>query len=92
MAQIEVKICSGTTCFVMGSSYLDELFEIIPQKFGPQVTVKQSPCLNQCSHSDKYSSAPYVMVGEEVVSNATVEKVLAVISAQIGAKAGNYEQ
>ena len=42
MKNIEVKICSGTTCFVMGSSFLSELYEIIPQKYGDRVTVKPS--------------------------------------------------
>lgn len=84
MDNLEVKICSGTTCFIMGSSFLDELFDIIPQKFGDKVTVKQSPCLNQCSKSDTHSTAPYVTVGDVVISNATVDKVIAEINNKVG--------
>lgn len=83
METIEVKICSGTTCFVMGSSYLNELYDIIPQKYGESVTVKPSLCLGRCSESDKHSKAPYVKVNDEIISEATVEKVLASIEQKV---------
>ena len=76
METIEVKICSGTTCFVMGSSFLNELYDLIPQKYGETVTVTQSLCLGQCSKQDTHSKAPYVKVGGEVISEATVQKVV----------------
>ncbi len=84
METIEVKICSGTTCFVMGSSFLNELYDLIPQKFGEKVTVTQSLCLGQCSKQDTHAKAPYVKVGDVVVSEATVEKVLAEIEKKVG--------
>ncbi len=83
MENIEVRICSGTTCFVMGSSYLNELYDVIPQKYGDKVVVKPSLCLGQCSKNDKHSKAPYVKVNGEVVSEATVEKVLAVVEQKV---------
>ncbi len=83
MKNIEVKICSGTTCFVMGSSFLSELYEIIPQKYGDRVTVKPSLCLGQCSNSDKHSKAPYVKIDEEYISEATIEKVLNILDKKV---------
>ena len=74
--KISVKICSGTTCFVMGSSYLNELYELLPQKFGDKVVVEPSLCLGQCSQSDKHSKAPYVKINDEIISEATVQKVI----------------
>ena len=84
MEKIEVRICSGTTCFVMGSSFLNELYDIIPQKYGDKVIVKPSLCLGQCSSNDKHSKAPYVKVDGEVVSSATIEKVLLAIEKKVG--------
>lgn len=84
METIEVKICSGTTCFVMGSSFLNELYDLIPQKYGDKVTVTQSLCLGQCSKQDTHSKAPYVKVADEIVSEATVEKVIATIEKKVG--------
>ena len=72
----------GTTCFVMGASDLQELTDIIPEKYGDRVEVSASPCLDFCS-SNTESQAPYVMVDLEVINKATVEKVLEVIDRKL---------
>jgi len=83
MKKVEVKLCLGTTCFVMGSSKLQELIDIIPEKFGDKVSVSGSACLELCSSSTEYSKAPYVKVDDDVVEEATVEKVLEVIEGKL---------
>ncbi len=84
MEKIQVEICLGTTCFVMGSSHLQELIELIPKRYNNKVEVSGKPCLGLCSQDCEYSQAPYVKVNNEVVSQATVEKVLKVIEGIIG--------
>lgn len=84
MAKVEVKVCLGTTCFVMGGSNLQDLNEIIPQKYGDKVELSAANCLGLCSINWEYSKAPYVKVNDEVVSEATVEKVLEEIDKQLG--------
>ena len=83
MEKISVKVCTGTTCFVMGGANLQELNDIIPKKYGDKVEVLPSNCLGLCSINWEYSKAPYVKVNDEVVSEATVEKVLEEINTQI---------
>lgn len=83
MAKIEVKVCLGTTCFVMGSSNLQGLTELIPEKYGEEVTITGSPCLGMCSSSMEYSKAPYVKVADVIVQDATVEKVVDEIERQL---------
>lgn len=75
MSKINVKVCLGTTCFVMGSSNLQELMETVPMKYGNSVEVLGVPCLGLCSIDWEYSRAPYVKVDDVVVYEATVEKV-----------------
>ena len=84
MAKIKVKVCLGTTCCVMGGSNLQELNDIIPEKYGDKVEVSAANCLGLCSINWEYSKAPYVKVDEEVVTEATVEKVLEVIDRKLG--------
>ena len=86
MEKISVKVCLGTTCFVMGGANLQELIEIIPRKYGDKVEVSGSPCLGMCSIQWNYSRAPYVKVGEDMVEEATVEKVLDVVDKKLGLK------
>ena len=76
MSKIQVKICMGTTCFVMGASALQELVDIIPEKYPDMVEVSGVPCLELCSDESKYTNAPYVMVNNEVISDATIDKVI----------------
>lgn len=83
MERVTVKVCTGTTCFVMGGANLQELHDIIPKKYDDKVELVASNCLGLCSINWEYSRAPYVKVNEEVVSEATVEKVIAEIERQL---------
>ncbi|MDD3420669.1 MAG: NAD(P)H-dependent oxidoreductase subunit E [Candidatus Gastranaerophilales bacterium] len=75
MSKIDVEICIGTACFVMGANKLQDLEELFPPEWENLVDVKASPCLNLCSNNE-YSKAPYVKINGEVLSEATVEKVM----------------
>ena len=83
MDKISVKVCTGTTCFVMGGANLQELHDIVSKKYGDKVEVTASNCLGLCSINWEYSKAPYVKVDDEVVSEATVEKVLEAIDKKL---------
>ena len=76
MEKIKVDVCLGTTCFVMGGSHLQELIDIVPRKYGDKVEVNGSTCLEMCSNNTEYSKAPYVRVNDEIISEATTEKVV----------------
>ena len=67
MAKVNVKVCLGTTCFVMGSSNLQELLDLVQKKYG----------------EDVISKAPYVKVNDEIIKEATVEKVIAAIDREL---------
>lgn len=83
MKKVSVKVCLGTTCFVMGSANLQELIELVPRKYGDKVNVEGSPCLGLCSVDWEFSKAPYVKVDDEIIKEATVEKVIAAIDKRI---------
>ena len=79
MKKVKVNVCLGTTCFVMGSSNLQELIELAQNKYGNLVEVAGVPCLGFCSIDWEYSRAPYVKVDDDVIYEATIEKVLAAV-------------
>ena len=83
MEKISVKVCLGTTCFVMGSANLQELIDIVPQKYGDKVDVSGVPCLGLCSADWEFSKAPYVKVDDEIISEATGEKVIDAIDKKL---------
>ena len=81
--RISVKVCLGTTCFVMGSANLQELLEVVPRKYGDKVEVAGVPCLRLCSIDWEFSKAPYVKVDDDIIKEATVEKVLNAIEEKL---------
>ena len=58
---------------------MQELIETVPAKYGDKVEVSGVPCLGLCSIDWEFSKAPYVKVDDEVIKEATVEKVLSAI-------------
>ena len=81
--KVSVKVCLGTTCFVMGSSNLQELIDTIPRKYGERVEITGVPCLGMCSIDWEFSKAPYVKIDDDIVKEATVEKVLFAIEEKL---------
>lgn len=81
--KIDVKVCLGTTCFVMGASNLQELMDSVPKKYGDKVEVTGVPCLGLCSIDWKFSKAPYVKVDDDVIKEATIDKVFEAIDKKL---------
>ena len=81
MQKIVVKICTGTLCYVMGGSELQLLGEHIPAELLDRVEIKGATCLDFCNQTGS-GNAPYVLVGETVVMNATIGKVIFAIKEQ----------
>ena len=83
MAKVKVEVCMGTSCFVQDGKNLHELHEIVPEKYGDKVEVISTPCLRLCSIKLENSKAPYVKVNEEIIEQATVEKILNAVDAEL---------
>ncbi len=83
LKKVNVQVCLGTTCFVMGSSNLQELIDTVPKRYGDDVEVSGVPCLGLCSIDWKFSKAPYVKVNDEVIKEATIDKVLKMIERKL---------
>ncbi|MEI3253724.1 MAG: NAD(P)H-dependent oxidoreductase subunit E [Candidatus Gastranaerophilaceae bacterium] len=80
--KILVELCFGTTCFVMGASKLQELESLIPPQYRKRVEIKAHTCLDLCKNAT-YMKAPFVKIDGEIISEATVEKVLKAIESKL---------
>jgi NADH:ubiquinone oxidoreductase subunit E len=74
MKKFTVKICVGTTCFVMGGNNINLIADLVEEKYGDKVTVIGCPCLNQCSKSQY--NAPFAKIDQDVIPEATPEKIM----------------
>lgn len=80
--KITLDLCFGTTCFVMGASKLQEIESLIPPQYRKRVDIKAHTCLDLCKNAT-YMKAPFVKVDGEIISEATVEKVIKAIESKL---------
>ena len=83
MEKIKVKICQGTTCFVMGGSFIESMINTLTEKYADKVEIIPVRCLEVCHENDSFSKAPYVYVDDELVSDASIEKVTSLIESKL---------
>ncbi len=80
--KIEVKICMGTTCYVMGGAELATLSEHLTPGQLEYVEIKGIPCIDAC-FDQKTRRAPYAMVGNILIDKASIEKIKEELNKQI---------
>lgn len=85
MSKINVKVCLGTTCFVMGAAKLQELPELMPSEWKDLVEITPQACLDMCKNF-KYVKSPFVYVDDELISEADVKKVFDCIEKKLKLK------
>lgn len=83
MKKINVKVCQGTTCFVMGGDIIKSMLASLEEKYADKIEVTSARCLGACNKSDSFSKAPYVLVDDEIIPSATLEKVTTVIERKL---------
>ncbi len=82
MKKIQVEICVGTTCYVMGASELMLIEEHLSEEQRNHVELRGGTCLDVC-HEHLTEKAPFVRIDGEIISNVNVEKLVAEINSRI---------
>lgn len=85
--KVQVKICLGTLCYVMGGANLPLLAEKLPPEMRGKVKVVGAPCLEYCNELGN-EKAPFVEINGKCVANASLNKVMALIEEEL--KDGTY--
>ncbi len=80
MKKIKVRICVGTSCFVMGSAQIQSLEFNAPSDIADEIEIVEERCMNLCKDiTRKRNRGPFVYVDDELIEEATYEKVVAKI-------------
>lgn len=80
--KIEVLVCSGTLCYLMGGSELQLLSECLPPDLRGMVDVKGSPCLDFCNHP-KNGRPPFATINGRCIAQASVSLLITEIRKEI---------
>lgn len=75
MNKVHITVCLGTTCHLMGSSHLQTLDSDLPAEIRNMVVLQYRRCLELCSGKDP-DKAPFVIINGEVMTNATVHRII----------------
>lgn len=85
MKKIDVKICMGTTCFIMCNSELEEIEKEIEPETAQYVRISGTSCLNLCKNVE-YRIIPCATVDGEIIENVDKTKLLAAIKNAVAGK------
>jgi len=80
--QVDVQVCTGTACFLMGAGELLEAANALPEALRARISLTGAHCLDLC-RSGRYASAPFALVDGEVVSGADAESFTSAILAAL---------
>ncbi len=78
MNKIEVKICMGTTCFIMCNADLEDLEQEIAPAILPYIQLSGSPCLGLCKDA-QFHRIPCALIDGKPIENIDKKKLLEAI-------------
>lgn len=79
---VEVKICFGTLCFIMGGAAFEMLGEHLPEEIRNKVRVEGMNCPGFC-HKAEFGKPPFVMVNQTLIAEANIQKVIAKVREEL---------
>jgi len=71
---INVKICMGTACYIMGSAELLNFKEELTEEEMSLVKIEGSTCLGICNGYNP--ATPYAVINGDIIENATVDTLI----------------
>jgi len=88
-ATIDVEICTGTTCYVMGAGHLLNLEEELPAELRQAVAIRGAHCLNVC-HEASRGRPPFARVNGRLLANVSRESIIEACEAVLQAEGGGH--
>lgn len=79
---LEVQICYGTLCFVMGGSAFEMIEEKLPEDIKGKVLVKGMNCPGFCN-SQANGRPPFVKVNGKMIADANIHKIIKCIREEV---------
>lgn len=82
MEMVEVSVCLGTLCFIMGGSNFEVMADELPADLKGKVIVKGMNCPGYCN-SQEHGRPPFVKINGELMAEANVNKIIEFIRKEV---------
>ncbi|WP_353093178.1 NAD(P)H-dependent oxidoreductase subunit E [Tissierella praeacuta] len=76
---VNVKICMGTHCAMMGNLNLQESIENLQSEYPGKIEIEAVKCLKYCENN----KAPVVEINGKIITNASAEKIISQILEEV---------
>jgi len=80
MDKIELKICMGTMCYVMGGAELKDAVDELPPEMRNRIEVSYSPCLGDCNNGGE---PPYVQINGRTIACVSKTNLLQILKEEL---------
>ena len=81
MEKVKIKICCGTSCFVMGAAQIQVLEFAPPADIADKIEIEEARCMNYCRNTTaKYNRGPFGGLIEEANFEKVVNKVREILN------------
>ena len=80
MGKIEVKICMGTMCYVMGGADLKDAVDSLPPEERQLIDVSYAHCLGNCNDAGE---PPYVQVNGRTIARVSKSSLIQILKEEL---------
>lgn len=80
MEKVNLKICVGTMCYVMGGAELRDVVESLPQNIIEHLNVSYSPCLG-CGKGEE--TPPFIEINGKRVAGGSKNSLIRIIKEEL---------
>ncbi len=80
MKKMELKLCAGTMCYVMGGAQLMEIKDLLSAEELERIDISYTPCLQQCQKEEK---PPFAQLDGEILQGISIETLLRIIKEKL---------
>lgn len=81
MGKIDLKICVGTLCYVMGGAELYDAIDSLPPEIKEQLDIAFSSCFGSCEEKQE---PPFVELNGKKIGGVTKSILLQKINEELG--------
>lgn len=80
MEKVNLKICVGTMCYVMGGAELRDVIETLPQHILEHLNVSFSPCLGCCTGQQE---PPFVEINGKRIAGVSKNSLIQIVKEEV---------